>query len=190
MLLTLVRRENGWRNSNIHYTKAFTIAAAAAALLTAACNSAEPARESAREESAREEFARAADIAAAEFQRKRIDDTAQMEKRVVDLERQWTEMERQIREEVGSTDSRIEGRGAGDIKNVHGAVADLKTTSPDNWWERHDRAMERTAGDIDADVRRFARAVAPSATSRDRKRHRTPSRSSYAETSSSSDCAL
>jgi hypothetical protein len=47
-----------------------------------------------------------------------------------------------------------------DVKNVREAVADLGTTTPENWWERHERAMERTAEDIEADVRRFAKGQA------------------------------
>jgi hypothetical protein len=53
-----------------------------------------------------------------------------------------------------------------DIKNVREAVADLKTTNRENWWERHERAMESTADDIEEDVRRFAKAKAPSAAPR------------------------
>ena len=48
-----------------------------------------------------------------------------------------------------------------DIQSVRGAVADLKTTNVDNWWERHERAIERSAGDIEQDVRRFAKTKQP-----------------------------
>jgi hypothetical protein len=42
-----------------------------------------------------------------------------------------------------------------DITNVRTAVDDLKTTTPENWWERHERAIARSASDIEEDVRRL-----------------------------------
>jgi archaellum component FlaC len=45
-----------------------------------------------------------------------------------------------------------------DIKNVRQAVADLKTTTPENWWERHEQVMERNVKDIEEDVRRFVKS--------------------------------
>jgi uncharacterized protein YukE len=47
------------------------------------------------------------------------------------------------------------------------AVAGLKTTTPENWWERHENAMERTAADIEADVRRFGKGQNTSAAPRE-----------------------
>jgi hypothetical protein len=35
-------------------------------------------------------------------------------------------------------------------------VSDLRTTTPENWWERHEKAMKRTADDIETDVARLA----------------------------------
>jgi hypothetical protein len=54
-----------------------------------------------------------------------------------------------------------------DVKNVRDAVADLQTTTPENWWERHEKVMERTAGEIEEDVRRFAKGLASSAAARE-----------------------
>jgi hypothetical protein len=48
-----------------------------------------------------------------------------------------------------------------DVANVKEAVAGLKTTTPENWWERHQRATERTLDDIQADVQRFAKGAVP-----------------------------
>jgi hypothetical protein len=44
-----------------------------------------------------------------------------------------------------------------DVKNARAAVADLKTTTAENWWERHERALERSIGDVQADVQRLAK---------------------------------
>jgi DNA repair exonuclease SbcCD ATPase subunit len=135
---------------------AIAIAMTAAALMMPACNRPEPAREPA---AATRESA-----AAAELQRKRDDETGRMERRLVDLERRWTEMEAKVREKSATPTAALRAEVKEDVNNIRQAVADLKTTTPENWWDRHERAMERTVDDIEADVRRFAKAQsAPSA---------------------------
>jgi aspartate aminotransferase-like enzyme len=42
-----------------------------------------------------------------------------------------------------------------DVAAVRQAVANLETTTAENWWERHQQATERTVDDIEADVRHF-----------------------------------
>jgi hypothetical protein len=129
--------------------KRIIIAAAAVALMMPACNRPEPTREQATP-ATRED-------AAAELQRKRIDDTAQMEKRVVDLERRWSEMQNKIVEKSSTPTAALRAEVKEDVNNARQAVEDLKTTTPDNWWERHEHVMERTAADIEADVRWFTK---------------------------------
>lgn len=48
-----------------------------------------------------------------------------------------------------------------DVTNVKQAVQNLRTTTPENWWDRQEQAMKRTADDIDADVHRLAGKVEP-----------------------------
>ena len=129
---------------------------AAAALLAVSCGGPEPAGEPAREPSA-------AESAAAEVQRMRDEDSARLEKRAADLEKRWTEMEGKIKGQSGSPTAGLRAEVQEDIQSVRGAVADLKTTTPENWWERHERAIERSAADIEDDVRRFAKAAKPGA---------------------------
>jgi hypothetical protein len=144
----------------MHDAKVITIAAAAA-LMALACSGPEPARDSTRESSA------SADTAAADLQRKHTEEAARMEKRVADLERRWTEMEGKIAEKSVTPTAPLRAEVKEDVKNVREAVADLKTTTPENWWERHEHTMERTAEDIEADVRRFAKGQATSAAARE-----------------------
>jgi len=124
---------------------------AAAMLLAVGCNRSEPAREQARPEASR------AESAAQDLQRKRADDTERLDKRVADLERRWSEMEGSLAKKSAAPTPPLRSEVSEDIKNVREAVADLKTTTPENWWERHERAMERTAGDIEEDVRSIAK---------------------------------
>jgi hypothetical protein len=125
--------------------------AVSATLMAVACGSPEPAREPAPEVSA-------AETAAAELQRKQNDESAQLEKRAADVERRWMEMEGKVKEKSAAPTAGLRAEIQEDIKNAREAVADLKTTTLENWWERHERAMERTADDIEEDVRRFAKA--------------------------------
>lgn len=129
-----------------------------AALLTSSCSRSEPPPEAVRPEPAR------AEAAAQELQRKRTDEGARMDKRVADLDRHWTELESKIGQKSTASTAAVRAEVKEDVKNVREAVADLKTTTPENWWERHERAMERTAADIEEDVRRLARSKGDAAT--------------------------
>ncbi len=142
----------------MHFAKLITIAAAVA-LMAPACSGPEPAPQPAREQSAAEK-------AAAELDRKRNDESAQLEKRVADVERRWTEMQSKVAEKKVAPTSGLRSEVQEDIKNVREAVADLKTTNLENWWDRHERAMERTADDIEEDVRRFVKSKQPAAAPR------------------------
>ena len=140
------------------FAKVMTIAASAT-LMMVACGSPEPATEAPREDTR-------AETAAAELQRKRNDDAAQLEKRAAEVERRWMEMEGKVKEKAAAPAAGLRAEVQEDIKNAREAVADLKTTTLENWWERHERAMERTAQDIEEDVRRFARTKEPAAAPR------------------------
>ena len=142
----------------MHFAKLLTVMAAAA-LMAPACNRSEPPREPETQQSA-------AETTAAELQRKRNDEVSQLEKRVADVERRWTEMEARITEKKVAPTSGLRSEVQEDIKAVREAVADLKTTTLENWWDRHERAVERTAEDIEEDVRRFARRKQPAAAPR------------------------
>ena len=93
---------------------------------------------------------------AAELQRERDQDIVQLTDRV-------TEVERKYQQQIADRPRGTAGATAGlreeiqeDVKNIRHAVDDLKTTTADNWWERHAEAMSRTADDIESDVRRLS----------------------------------
>jgi hypothetical protein len=141
----------------VYYPKLIALAAAATAVMASACNAPEPAVDPAREESAR------AETVAAENARKRTEAGAELEKRAADLDRRWTEMEGKLASKTVKATAGLTAEVKEDVQNVRQAIADLKTTTPENWWERHERAMERTADDIEADVRRFVKGKAAAA---------------------------
>jgi len=113
------------------------------------------------------ETAASADSAATELQRRRDSDTTRFETRAADLERRLTEMQAKLAEKSAAPTAALKAEVQEDVKNVREAVADLKTTTPENWWERHERVMERAAADIEEDVRRLARGPAARATARE-----------------------
>jgi len=133
---------------------AIAILTVASALVGAACNRPAPAEERA------EVAAEAADDGAV---KERIDDVAELDKRVVDLDHKWTEMQAEVKEEQAAPTAALRQEVREDVANVKEAIAGLKTTTPENWWERHQQATERTLGDIDADVQRFAKGTPPPA---------------------------
>jgi len=140
----------------MRYAKLITLLTAA--LMTApACNRSKPDDTAAREDAR-------TSSAAAEIDRQRTDDTKRMEERVAEIDRQWTEMQRKATEKGARPTAGLVDEVKEDVQNIRNAVADLRTTTPDNWWERHEGAMERTAADIESDVRRFTKAPVPAAT--------------------------
>jgi len=116
-------------------------------------------REAAQDNTATTDVTAKADRTA-ELQRERDRDIAQLTERVAEVERSY---ERQIVDKPRGTAGATGGlreEVQEDVKNVRRAVDDLKTTTADNWWERHEQAMHRTADDIEADVRRVSGARA------------------------------
>lgn len=135
------------------YARTITILAFVAAAAIAGCNRSEPAQE---QESASES-------AAAVSTEERSGDAMELEQRVAEIERKWTEMQAEVKEESRTPSAGLREEVREDVQNVRQAVANLKTTSAENWWERHEQATERTLEDIEADVQRFAKTTAGAA---------------------------
>jgi len=128
----------------MRYAQLTTIVAFAAALTVTGCSRNQPAEETVRDE-------------AAEARQKMQDEAAELEKKVADLDREWNEMQAKMAAEKNKATAALQAEIKEDLTNVREAVADLKTTTETNWWERHEQRMERTAEDVEQDVRRFAR---------------------------------
>jgi DNA repair exonuclease SbcCD ATPase subunit len=131
-----------------------TSVALVAGLTVAGCGtdrSVEPARANA--ESAEKN---AAEKQAAE-QRERSEKAAELERRAANLESQWTEMQTKVKTRDRTATPGLREEVEEDVKNARTAVADLKTTTQENWWERHERAVERSVGDVQADVQRLTK---------------------------------
>ena len=123
-----------------------------AALTCAACSPTDPAENSS---------APAADEAQA-----RQNETMELENRLAALEREWQEAQTALSKQASAASAEVKARVEDDLKDAREALAELRTTTAENWWERQERQIERAAEDLEQDVRRYARSwKAPDSTS-------------------------
>jgi hypothetical protein len=91
-----------------------------------------------------------------DIQRERTEAVADLNERVSKVEREYVENEGQVKSGTRTATSGLREELREDVGNVKRAIADLDTTTAENWWDRHENAMQRTADDIEEDVRRLA----------------------------------
>ena len=148
----------------MHCQNMATIGIVALALAAGACN--RDASES--RDTTREERPPAVDRAR-ELQRDRNEEISRLDKRVSDIERDYAQANQKVVSGDRTATAGLREELKEDVTNVKTAVNDLRTTTPENWWGRHEAAMRRTADDIEADVSRLAGKVTstpPQATTR------------------------
>ena len=133
----------------MRYRSLFTSVAVAAVLTAVGCDTG-PAVESDRagKEAAEKEAAE---------QRERSEKAAELERRAANLQAQWTEMQAKVQTRGRTATAGLREEVQEDVKNAQAAVADLKSTTEENWWERHERALERSVNDVQADVQRLTK---------------------------------
>jgi len=97
---------------------------------------------------------------ASELQRQRDQDLAKMDDRVAALERTYQEKRATSATgtvgTAGTTAVRDEFKS--DLDDMRKAVNNLRTTTPENWWERHQTALTTAIDDVESSVKRFAGA--------------------------------
>jgi hypothetical protein len=92
---------------------------------------------------------------AAQLQKQRDEELSKIDDRVAKLERDADE-QRATRPSGTSGTTVVRDEVKTDLADVKKAAANLRTTTAENWWERHESALEMAFGDVEADVRRFA----------------------------------
>jgi hypothetical protein len=140
----------------MRYGKLMIVGIVVATLLSGACNRNPESRESV----VRDEAANTADEAA-QRQQERNEEISRLDQRVAEIEREYVEANQKVAADQKTPTAGLREELKEDVSNVKQAVNDLRTTTPENWWERHEQAMKRTADDIEADVSRLAGNVAP-----------------------------
>jgi DNA repair exonuclease SbcCD ATPase subunit len=141
----------------MHYSKLMMVGLVAPALVLGACNRRPESREPARNEATQ-----TADEAA-KGQQERADDISRLDKRVAEIEREYDKANEKVVADKKTPTEGLKSELKEDVTNVKQAVNDLRTTTPENWWNRHEQAMRRTADDIEADVAKLAGQVKPAA---------------------------
>jgi DNA repair exonuclease SbcCD ATPase subunit len=124
----------------------------AAALAGAACDRGRTADETARP-----------DVAAEDRQRQQ-DETASLEQRVNEVEEEWKQAEQRLSRETTEAATAARREIEEGVAEVRQAVAELRNTNAENWWDRYERDLEQEADEIEQDVRRFARRWTPADT--------------------------
>ena len=92
----------------------------------------------------------------AELQRERDEDVERFAEQVRNIEREYGEAREEVTTGAKSATTGLREELREDVSNVKQAVADLRSTTPQNWWDRHEQAVRRTADDIQEDVGRLA----------------------------------
>ena len=98
---------------------------------------------------------------AADLQRQRDEDVNRLEQRVSDVERKYADKNQKVVSGSRTATAGLREELKEDVTNAREAVDHLRSTTPENWWDRHETAMKRTADDIESDVKRLAGAPAP-----------------------------
>jgi hypothetical protein len=130
------------------------IGAVALSLGIAGCN--RPAQET-RDE-AKEANAEIADRTA-DAERERNDAITRLNERVAQLERDYAAKDSEVATGRRTATAGLREEVREDVANVKQAVANLGTTTAENWWEREEQAVRTTFDQVGADVKRLAGAV-------------------------------
>jgi len=136
----------------MHYRNVATISVIALALTAGACNRDTT---SSRDATAREDNT-SNPKRPAELQQERDKDISRLDSRVAEVERDYAKTNAKVESGKKTPTTGLREEVKEDVTNIKKAVDDLRTTTPENWWDRHEAAMRHTADDIDADVARLA----------------------------------
>jgi cytochrome c556 len=130
------------------------VSAAALVLGVGACRQSAPMER--RDSAAVSETAREADRTA-ELQRQRELELSKMDDRIAALERKYEEkFAASPRGTSGAGSATLRNDVKSDMDDVKAAVNNLRTTTAENWWDRHQAAMRTAFDDVESDVKRFA----------------------------------
>lgn len=92
----------------------------------------------------------------AEIQQRRQEEIRDLDERVSKLEGEYSDANQKVTSGARTATAGLREEVKEDLTNIRQAVNDLRSTTPENWWERHEQAMQRTANDVEEDVKRLA----------------------------------
>lgn len=94
--------------------------------------------------------------AEAEARRQRDAEVSRLNERLAGIERDYAAKNEQLAAGKKTATGGLREEVQEDVANVKKAIADLGTTTTDNWWDREEGAMRRAADDVGDDVKRLA----------------------------------
>ncbi len=115
----------------------------AAALATGACTRAE--QQETREEAAEETN---------QARQEALEEKARLEARLEGLEKRWDETQARAAKEGREVSAATKAEVNEAIAATKREIDEIDTVDVENWWERHERAAVREAGDAERDVKR------------------------------------
>jgi len=95
---------------------------------------------------------------AAAVQQQHDQDLSKLDDRVAALERNYEDKRaaRPSGTSGATTAGNLRNEVKSDLDDVKEAVSRLRTTTPENWWERHEAALRTAVGQVETDVKRVA----------------------------------
>ena len=95
---------------------------------------------------------------AAQAERRREQELSSLDDRVATIERAHEEKAAAIPQRTGAktASGRLREDVKSDLADLKDAVNDLRTTTADNWWSRHEAALKKAAGEVETDVKAFS----------------------------------
>jgi hypothetical protein len=115
-----------------------------------------------RQEAIKED-AKVADAAAA-VEKERNDEIARLNDRVAEIERDYANKSAVLASGKRTATASLREEVQEDVNHAKQAVANLSTTTSDNWWQREEDALRATLDDVAADVKHLGGVVAEPAT--------------------------
>ncbi len=94
-------------------------------------------------------------VATTNAQSDRDGDINRLQQRLDDVDRKWNEQEKKLAQERATATAAMRTEVTQDVKNARQAIENLKTTTPDNWWDREESVLEQTTAELERDVQRF-----------------------------------
>ena len=100
---------------------------------------------------------------AAAIEKERRDDIANFTERAAQLERDYADKSAVLASGKRSATQGLHDEVQEDVNNAKQAVANLGTTTAENWWTRQEDAMRAALDDVAADAKRFGARMTESA---------------------------
>jgi hypothetical protein len=103
-------------------------------------------------------------VAPTEAQRDRGADVNRLQQRLDDVDRKWAVQEKKLARERASATAAMRTEVTEDLTNARQAIDKLRTTTPENWWDREEAVLKQTTTELERDVQRFTgRPIPPDA---------------------------